>query len=522
MRLIARLLSVIAAAGFAAAAAAQDYAPDWSFNAGQYYADTFAGSPENYYRGQRIVRLPDGDVVVAAMVPRRDGQAYALGLVRYSDSGVRRSWANPGSFGVSGNTHIIYDPVSTPLRAVVNVQDLQLWGDRLFVLLDVGLGPQLPLDEPGLSYVSSAIDVVVFRTDGAWQSATPIRQSAAAPAAQSFRAGGIELFVPDPLASPPQLHLAYGGTGLYSGEARAEYARYSVSAGSVITNLLPAVTPNPGNRCNSSQDCEIRAIALGGRPGPRLPPRVYLGGWHHTADGATDFLLLGLASDTGSARIGFGSDLSGGATVNFPFSDIPVDTGRVLSVLVGSGSSNEDQIFLAGEITARCSNGAAVVKFLASGIPDTGFGSEGNGTVRWYPPDAAPEQPSCALPNSLIRLRGGMVVADGRIAVAAQRERGPASPGMENDYDGLLTLVDPDSGAIVSNSLIRYEEAGVRKRHSAFSDLVAAGPGRYVATGNTRFRHSDASLPPLQRGKWQAASVGLSPDRLFADGFQLP
>lgn len=522
MRHLARLLLLIVVAGFAAATQAEDYVPDWSFNAGQHYIDTFAGSQERYYRGQRIVRLPDGDVVVAAQVPRRDSAGYALGLVRYSADGVRRNWVNPGSYGVSSNGYIIYDPLTAPLRHVVNVQDMQLWGDRLFVLLDVSfVAPGLLLGEPGQIYLAHAVDVVVFRTDGSFQSVTPVRQPGAAPATTGFRAGGIELFVPDPAALAPQLNLVYAGTGFNGTQGRAEFVRYRVSSASALTALTSVMTPNPAHRCGGSHGCEIRAIALGGRPAPRQPPRVYLGGWSNTAHDEEDFLVMRLAGDTGAVLPGFGSDLSGAATFNFPFSVAPEDTGRVLSVLTSrrSGNFNNDSIYLAGEITANCSYGAAVVKFRADGLPDVGFGSEGNGSVRWYPPDASPEQPICASPNSLVRLRGGMVIAEGRIAVASQRERGPVAPGPnEASYDGLLTVIDAVSGEIQANSLVPYTENGVRQRHSGFSDLVSEEHGRYLVTGTTRYRVYDSTLHEPQKGKWQVATVGLVP--AYVDGAQ--
>lgn len=513
MRHLTGLLLLLAVAGFQAAQA-QDYVPDWSFNAGHHYIDTFAGSLERYYRGQRIVSLPDGDVVVAAQVPRRDSAGYALGLVRYSADGVRRSWANPGGYGVSNNAYVIYDPLTAPLRHVVNVQDMQLWGDRLFVLLDVSfVAPASPLGEPGQIYISHAVDLVVFNTDGAFQSVTALRDSTGAAPGTAFRAGGIKLFVPDPQALLPQLNLVYAGTGFLGLQGRAEFVRYRVSSTGALTALTPVMKPNPARRCSAStQGCEIRAIALGGRPAPRLPPRVYLGGWTWPPNEAADFLVMRLAGGSGEVLDGFGADLSGAATFDFPFSSAPDDTGRVLDVVLGRGTGNSDRIYLAGETSGNCRQGAAVVKLLANGLADIGFGSDGNGSVRWFPPDAAPEQPGCPGPHSLIRLRGGMVISEGRIAVASQRERGPAAPDPnETGYDGLLTVIDAYSGEVLANSLVPYTEAGVRKRHSGFSDLVSTGHGRYIVTGSTRYRYSDTTLHAAQKGKWQVATVGLIP-----------
>ena len=64
---------------------------DRFFAVGGISVDRFAGTSNASYEGQKLVRLPGGDVVVAGLVPAGAG-AQQLGIVRYSPSGRRVTW----------------------------------------------------------------------------------------------------------------------------------------------------------------------------------------------------------------------------------------------------------------------------------------------------------------------------------------------------------------------------------------------------------------------------------------------
>src|SRR4051812_42640243 len=62
------------------AAVVVPYVMDPTFNGGSYYVDAFASTPVADYAAKRLVRLDDGDVVVAGTVPDlRGGNVGALG-----------------------------------------------------------------------------------------------------------------------------------------------------------------------------------------------------------------------------------------------------------------------------------------------------------------------------------------------------------------------------------------------------------------------------------------------------------
>jgi len=58
--MLGRLMLGFVALCALSSAAALDYVPDGTFNAGTHYLESFSGPPERHYVGQRIVRLPDG------------------------------------------------------------------------------------------------------------------------------------------------------------------------------------------------------------------------------------------------------------------------------------------------------------------------------------------------------------------------------------------------------------------------------------------------------------------------------
>ena len=504
MNAIARGLWIVALA-VSAAAPAQDYVPDWSFNAGQYYVDAFSGSATRYYRGERLAQLPGGDVVVAAVVPRRDGAAYALGLVRYDAGGVRRTWSNPGAYGAFANQYVVYDPPLDELRSVIAVKALKVWQDRLFVLIDVER-PTEPPGEPSVFTVGHYVDILVFGTDGAFLGATQVMPDASPPA--QYSAGGMELYVQNLAVSPPALQLVYAGTRFPNGPG---FVRYAVGSGGALTNITGTVQPDPGGLCSAS--CEITGIALGGRGSLLQPPRIYLAGRY---DGGTtpDFLVMQVNAN-GVPVGSFGS--AGAVTIDFPLSSFNGDSGRAIAVTPVDGATGEDAIYVAGEIAGVCSYGAGLAKLRGDGSLDASFGVLGTGRTSWWPPDMDIPQPGCPGPNSLIRLRGGIAVADGKVVLAQRRERGPAVSGGEVSFDAQLTVVDAASGMVESNLLMPYQESGLRARHSGFADIVASGAGRFTATGQVRFF---ASGTPPQSGPMQVATLCLLADRLFADSVE--
>jgi len=436
-------------------------------------------------------------------VPRRDFGAYAVGLVRYDAVGVRQSWVNPGVLGAAAGRFVIYDPPGPLLRQVQGVHDMVVWGDRLFVLVNVQIGEannRLPLP-PGIS-VGHAVDILVFGTDGAFLGSTEVMPPTFL---TSYFAGGIALYVPDLTAPVPALHLVYSGMSFDTGnDWRAEFVRYEVGGGARLTRIV-ARRPNPAGLCDGDLRCDIREIALGGRSSPADPPRIYLAGSHSLGDSPRDHLVMRVDAN-GAPVSSFGS--GGAVLIDYPTSSYNDDRGQALAVTSRTGSANQDAIYIAGEINGMCSNGAGLAKIRADGTLDPSFGVSGTGTVTWHIPGAPPEQAPCSAWFGGIRLRdsSGIVASGGKIVLATQADYYTPPTAIERKTETLLTVFDAASGAREANSLVPYRENGVRVRHSGTGALVADGAGRYTVTGHVRYF---ASAPPNVAGRHEVATVRL-------------
>lgn len=481
MKVVSAVFLFALGLGAASKAQAEDAVRDDRFNNGKFYVDAFGGGLAQIQRGQRILRLPDGDVVVAAVVPRPDGAADTVGLVRYGLDGVPANWVEPSHPYSAGKSYVIYERKDKPYE-VRYVRDMKFWDGKLYLLVSADREPLVPPAAPEPFEVVEEVYVLVFDASGKFLKENRIRAASADPLApRMFAAGGIALYVPDLTATPTDLHLVYAG-GAYGVDTRAEFARYAVDADGGLVEIVSPRAINPGKRCDNFQACEFRAVTLGGRPSPCQPPRIYLGGLHRPVGATSDFLAVRVNAD-GIPAPDFGT--GGGVTVGFPSTGVGDDVGRLLAATSIEGKENRDTLYQSGEISGSCALGAGLVKFRANGSVDPSFGV--GGQVRWYAPDAvAPVGGACPPHGNGIRLRGGMVIDNDRIVLAALRERGVdvPSPGWVVS-DALLTAVDRHSGALVTNVFARYE-ADLRTHDSGFTDLISWEKGAYLATGTIR------------------------------------
>jgi len=137
-----------------------DYTYDPAFAADGVSIDRFAGNP-GYYEGRRLVRLANGDVVVAGTVAING--AYQLGLVRYSPSGRRQTWPSiPPAYSRYGGQYIVFPNAATPDPELTGVADIKRYGGNLYVL-----ATQIYPASNGLDKYQAAI--VVFSESGAFR-----------------------------------------------------------------------------------------------------------------------------------------------------------------------------------------------------------------------------------------------------------------------------------------------------------------------------------------------------------------
>jgi hypothetical protein len=506
-----RHLAGVLALAVGGTAVAQDYAPDATFNGGNYFVDAFSGSATRSYRARNLVRLANGDVIVAGLVPRRDsssGASEALGLVRYDSAGARQTWANPGAYGAFGNQYVIYDPASLAPRPIEDVKDIVAIGNRVFVLVEVaryGLRNEPPF---GAYFAGHAIDVLVFGIDGAYQSSAQVIDDANTAARDAY-GGGIAVYSNFQL--PEVISLVYGGTSIENGIHRATFRRFTVGSNGALSDQTGVVYPNPSNYCSAPQRCEITGIALGGRVGN--VPRIYLGGSHFGNN--WDFMAMRVSA-SGAPVTDFG--LGGVRQVGFNISgDNLNDGGRAIVVKAGGTiGGNSDEIYVAGDVNVRCGDGVGVIKLLANGDPDTTWGPGNLGRMYFGSAQTPPGQP-CFLPSTN-RFAHGLALQDGTLALVGQTNRGSIIVGGELQVDSYFAVIDSD-GYRAFDAELPYREGATRTRHSGLWDVDAAGNGAFTTTGDVRFY---ASATGGVAGNMQYATLRIAPlpDLIFANGFQ--
>jgi hypothetical protein len=111
---------------------ATGYAYDPAFADHGVSIDRFAGPP-GYYRGEKMLRLANGDVIVAGTVLING--ADQLGIVRYSPSGRRQTWsAITPAYSRYDGQYIVYpnDPAADPKLS--HVADIKHYNGNLYVL----------------------------------------------------------------------------------------------------------------------------------------------------------------------------------------------------------------------------------------------------------------------------------------------------------------------------------------------------------------------------------------------------
>lgn len=509
MRMMATLLGALFALT-AGSALAQDYAADPAFNGGNWYVDAFSGSLTRSYRAKKLVRLGNGDVIVAGLVPRRDsssGDSTALGLVRYDSAGQRQTWASPGAYGAFGNQYVIYDPASLAPRPVRDVKDIVAIGNRVFVLVETdryGLRNQPPF---GAYFAGHAVDVLVFGVDGSYQASAVMIDDDNLDARNVY-GGGIAVY--SNLQIPEVFSLVYGGTSIENGIQRATFRRFTAGSTS-LSDATGVVYPNPSNYCSAPQRCEITGVALGGRTAN--VPRIYLAGSHFLNE--WDFMAMRLSAN-GVPATDFGS--GGVRRVGFNISgDTMNDGGRAIVVKAGgSVGGNTDEIYVGGDVTVRCGDGVGVVKLLADGNPDRTWGPGDFGVVYFGAAQVPAGQP-CVLPAT-DRFAHSIALQDDRVALVGQTNRGSFFVGGEAQVDSYFAVLASD-GWLASDAEFPYRENGSRARHSGLWDVDDAGNGAFTATGDVRYY---ASATGGLAGQMQYATVRFAPqpDLIFRSGFQ--
>lgn len=437
----------------------------------EYVIDAFSSEGGNAARqGGKLIRLPDGDVVVAGRV-RLGGDAlpyWNIGLVRYNREGLRTVW--PGGHG--GGSHFWADGqyVVYPNLAnggfgdakIESVNDIAYVDGRIFVLATRTFS-ESPFDR----------DVVVYAFDeeGAF------RQSLIAIGSAIDEVGrAIDVKATGLIAQP------YAITVL----AERNFQRMVVAkldenqAGDLQADagfnggvpLQVSVTSS----CTGTPDCNVIPADVV-RPnrlfqGDGMP--IYIAGSVQRVGGDWDYLAVKLEAD-GTTDTGFGL----GGVRYVPFNQPGSGTGdyaTTLHVESTFGPFAADTLWLAGNVQRSCKSGIGVVKLEDDGDDDPFFGIDGRavyggseevGTI-------CDQEPTHFASD--ITLQGREIAIAGDTAILDQ--------GGQTLVDGSLLRIDAETGGQRGLAALPITfDLGGRAGASRLRGIVNDGGGRYTVSG---------------------------------------
>ena len=472
---LVRCLSILGLSLLSASAAAQlpsyfPAVPYAGFNGGGYFYDRFAGPADHNFVSERIIRLASGDVIVAGRVsfvsPADPSGRMYLGLVRYSASGVRQTWGSgpDTSYTHYNRQYVIYPKGAA--RPFTRIAGMVAYGDFLYVM---GEGPA------DISGGQRNVRVMVFRlSTGEFQDIHNVF-------ARSEDEYGAGLVAIDAGFAGSYL-LAVGTKVSAIGTQRPTFRRFHMSFGTGVLTLDTSIAPaNDGYRdvtfpnggwCDLGA-CSGSATTVDAYGGGFSPLGIHVGGTVFRSNGTQEFFLLRVRADAS-----LDPSFNGNGMFRLAVDPANAYLYDIAVVPVDAFDPQLDRIYAVGD------NGyfTRVIRVNGAGL------LEGSTTGR------------------LRRLRAVEVVGDD-VIVAGQDDEGGA-------FDAAIVSLDPAlsiTGFRVSRFPARRGN-GTRYGDSIFNEQVIAPDGTVIATGDVR---DDASGGTLMFG-----TLGIRPDRIFADGFE--
>lgn len=474
--------------------------------------DRFINDPDGQATGRKAVRLPDGDIVVAALVPRHGfgpppNGMWSIGLVRYRLPCQHVPWSNAGPYGfpVSGGSahrYLVYPATVEP--QYVAIHDLKVLGQYLYVLVD----------RRKTSSISSVRDVyvLVFGLDGNFAAAVPAMDSDI-----DERGGGMAFFQAGGFPPPPAKLFV---SGTYFGTRPVPtLARLTLSSGGfpflIRDQWGPGGTfymdyPQPNAFCvAAAQPCHAVANGIALTTSAGVLDRLYLGGAvRRNATGNWDFQAIAVNFD-GFLVSGFGN--GGRSVVNFDRGGNLRDVGTAIAARNGIQSN---QVFLIGEVHQQTSSGEnagnrgiGIAKLTHAGGLDNSFGSAGRLVFGGCPVAPCSDFLNGGDAESFPR---AVELAGTRLVVVGRERRRPQSvvPGSTLPHVDAaeLSIVHRDHGALLDHA-----------SHIAHADLfsVLVEPdGRITSAGV--FVEND--LPRALTAQFRSGRL----EGIFSNGFEQP
>jgi hypothetical protein len=484
-------------------------AHDSSFNGGSYFGDAFAGPTSNYYLGRKLVRLGNGDVIVAALVPHTTGSNVAgrwnLGLVRYNSAGQRVAWANPGANGHFGNQYIVTPNLQiAAYTEVVDIVASETAQNRFYVMLNT-------IAQDG----TAGVNIIAFDYQGAFQGA--VSPFLNLPGSQTgaglvyYRQGFGETY-----------KLVVIGTRFDNGKGRPIYLRmnaFGFASETGVEDIHPTVGPCSTNTqtggCIATAVTSVQWSAF-----EWLPPRIYVAGviTRNLAPDDTDFFVTRIKGGTGTGVGAWDPSFGTGGTQSALF-----DVGGNLRDYVTGvaarrggpdpaqplGNNTGDEIYVVGQVAQACTPGIGIAAFNHNGTP-ADFGAFGK---QRFGGQALPCNQylfeSADYANAVIYDNDRLVIVG---FSAYERVCLPPGSPCEDGVDPMIAIVRGRDGLIQEHRDFPVQP-GQRIRHGGLYDVVIGGGG-YTVTGDNRYFNSDPNVP----GRQEVTTARFRLDRIFGNG----
>jgi len=474
---------------------------DPAFNYGLVIEDRFASTTTaSYLLGLRIARAANGDVIAAGIVPaayQSSPPANNLGLVRYGPNGERLAWSTPTpAFSFYENHYLDY-PNSTNGN-IGWVEDLAIVNGRIYALTDSTFNgvqrdvriaifddggafiDDMPAFTTGLDEVGSALVSYSYPTfDG---SGNPItRQMLVAIANYVTGIGRQVITMKRFVVSPVDGSLAVDNS-------------FGVSNNGAMDQALPDAFCDVGANC--SWDAWDAVVARG----DTAAPTIYLAGTVETSNTEENAFVAAINGYDGSMSSSFGR--GDGIYVNY----LEAPSAGVSVAVAAAAEAANDVVYLASNAVESCGQKGTVTKLRAQvtlpagtmTLPDFLWADGGTRGVGGNPG-------SC---GNVLTYLTQMVLDGDRLAFSGYENIVSTIP------DPLFAVVRASDGQLTEFSRAGFTPMrgdGTPWGGGVFSDLVAAGDGRFTTTG---FLYDAAANNALLFG-----TARLAPDRIMGDGF---
>ncbi|MBL0164519.1 MAG: hypothetical protein IPP82_13000 [Xanthomonadales bacterium] len=481
------------------AIAEADYGFDSGFNS-NYVIDAFAtGDNDGAYRsGNKLVVLPDGDIVVAGGMrfpnDPLDTAFTNVGLSRYNLEGIRQTWAGSGGSHFWFNQqYVVYPNIANGGNGDVRIQyvaDIAYADGKIYVLAERSY-EFAPFD--------ADVKVLVFNEDGTLRDEVVVLGSAA----QEF---GVAFDVRETgLAAEPvavtvlaRSELAAFTIAKYN-EASSGFlaADLSFNGGSPLSITVPS--------CSSQPVCDVSPADIA-RPDRQFgldEEPIYVLGTAFGNGTDRDMIVMRITA-SGVVDTSFGD--AGRRIVAFdePGSRI-ADWAQALRVSTSDAQSgSNDEIWMAGTVDRSCKPGIGIAKLTSSGANDISFAFNGRAVFGGSTETGTVCDLDAELQATDMALQGGEIAVSGKTTAPDQ--------GGTLRTDGVLLRVGTVGAAqrdLVGLPLIQN---GSRVGDSSIYGIASAGNSRYVVSGFASWAGVYNSLYISAR-LWPA-------DRIFADNFE--